>query len=408
MSPTSDVTGINSADVVCIGGAATGSAVAYFLTENPDFDGTVAVVEPDPSYEFCGTSRAQNSIREQFSKPVNIKISQFGLDFIDNFHELTQVDGQSPELNYRGTGYLFLARDDDDLSAFADQMGVQHREGAETTMLTPAEVEAQFPYMNASTIAGARMGSMREGSFDGWAFFQGVRQRAIANGARFIRDTVTGIETAAGSSGEQRQATAVLLASGRSIACGNVINTAGTYAKPIAAMVDLELPVEPRARTSFVFDCRTPIEHNVPLTITPEGVHFRREQHHFMTGGVPAVDEAVGYDDWQTREDEFEDLIWPTVAKYVPVFDRISKVTSWGGQYAYNTLDHNLIIGPSSEVPNFLFANGFSGHGLQQGPAVGRGISELVTYGEYRTLDLSALGYDRIEEGRPFTEDVVI
>ena len=106
--------------------------------------------------------------------------------------------------------------------------------------------------------------------------------------------------------------------------------------------------------------------------------------------------------------DQFEEQIWPTVAKYVPAFDRISKVTSWGGQYAFNTLDHNLIIGPSSEVPNFLFANGFSGHGLQQSAAVGRAINELVTYGEYRSLDLSPLGYGRIERNEPFVEYAVI
>lgn len=392
-------------DVVCVGGAVMGSAVAYFLTENPDFDGTVAVVEANTSYEFCSTSRAQNSIREQFSQPLNIKISQFGLDFIDDFHNLTEVDGQSPELNYRGTGYLFLATDDDLLNSLTRQMSAQHAEGAHTTMLSPSEVEEQFPYMDASTIAGARMGSMREGSFDGWAFFQGFRQRAIANGATFIRDTVVGIGT---STGGNRKVTSVELQSGRSLQCGFVINTAGTRAKQVTDMVGLTLPVEPRARTSFVFDCRTPIEHNVPLTITPEGVHFRREQQHYMTGGVPTDDSAIASDDWRAREDEFEEQIWPVVAKYIPAFDRISKVTSWGGQYAYNTLDHNLIIGPASTLANFFFANGFSGHGLQQGPAVGRAISELVTYGEYRSLDLSPLGYQRVEENRPFTEDVVI
>lgn len=395
----------DSYDVVCIGGAATGSAVAYFLTENPDFDGTLAVIEPDQSYDLCSTSRAQNSIREQFSQPLNINICQYGLDFIDNFHERTQVDGQSPELNYRGTGYLFIARDDDDLAAFEAQMRVQHAEGAMTKMLTPAEVEAQFPYMDVSQLAGARVGSMREGSFDGWAFFQGFRQRAIHNGATYISDRVVDIET---TSGDARSVSAVLLKSGRRISCGHAINTAGTRARLIADMVDLPLPVEPRARTSFVFDCRTPIEHNVPLTITPEGVHFRREQQHFMTGGVPHADGAVDFDDWEIRHEEFDEQIWPTVAKYVPAFDRISKVTSWGGQYAYNTLDHNLIIGSSPDLANFIFANGFSGHGLQQGPAVGRAVSELVTYGEYRTLDLTPLGYERVLNNKPFREDVVI
>ena len=392
----------DSYDVVCIGGAAIGSAVAYYLTENGDFDGSVAVVEADPSYDRCSTSRAQNSIREQFSQPVNIKICQYGLEFIENFHDNVHVNGESPELNYRGTGYLFLARDDNDLATFEQQMVTQHDHGAMTRMMTPAEVAAEFPYLDVEHIVGARMGSMREGSFDGWGFFQGFRQRAIANGATFISDRVVDVAVTDGRASE------VVLASGQRVGCGNVVNAAGTRAKQVADMVGLPLPVEPRARTSFVFDCRTPIDANVPLTITPEGVHFRREQMHYMTGGVPEQDVAIDYDDWEIRHDEFEEQIWPTLAKYVPAFDAIAKVTAWGGQYAFNTLDHNLIIGPSPELPNFFFANGFSGHGLQQGPATGRGVSELIIYGQYRTLDMQPLSYERVLRNEPFREDVVI
>ncbi len=392
----------DSYDVVCIGGAVIGSAVAYNLTENPDFDGTVAVIEADSSYEFAQTSRAQNSIREQFSQPVNIKISQYGLDFIDKFHENTQVDGDAPVLAYRGTGYLFLAADQSDLDRLQVQLDTQHEHGALTRMLTPEQVTEEFPYMDTSSIAGARMGSMREGSFDGWAFFQGFRERARHNGATYISDRVVDIEVSNG------RATAVRLESGRTIGCGHIVNTAGPRAQQVAQMVGLDIPVEPRARTSFVFDCRTPIDHNMPLTIAPEGVHFRREQNHYMCGTSPRDDVRIDYDDWRIRKDEFEEQIWPVLAKYVPVFDRVTEVTSWGGQYAYNTLDHNLIIGAAPELSNFLFANGFSGHGMQQSPAVGRAVSELITYGEYRTIDMSALSYARIAKNEPFYENVVI
>lgn len=389
-------------DVVCIGGAAIGSAVAYALTENPDFDGTVAVIEADPSYEFAQTSRAQNSIREQFSQPVNIKISQYGLDFLDNFHERTAVNGESPELNYRGTGYLFLADNHDALAVFAEQQQAQNAEGAMSRMLTPAQVQAEFPYLDVSQIVGARMGSMREGSFDGWALFQGYRRRAVHNGATYITDRVVDLTVTAG------RVSHVVCESGRRLGAGWVVNAAGSRAALIAEMVGLALPVEPRARTSFVFDCRTPIEHNVPLTITPEGVHFRREQQHYMCGAVPEDDHAVDYDDCNVRPDEFDEQVWPALAKYVPAFDRISQVASWGGQYAYNTLDHNLIIGTAPEPANFVFANGFSGHGLQQSPATGRAVSELIIYGEYRTLDLTQLGYDRVLRNEPFYESLVI
>ncbi len=379
-----------------------GSAVAYFLTANPDFDGTVLVVEPDWTYDRAQTTRAQNSIREQFTNPLNIELSRFGIDFINDFHTNVEVVGESPEISFRSTGYLFLADDDDAVGRLADEAEQQRAHDVDVMMLTPGEVAERFSYMDPDQIAGARLGGMREGSFDGWGLFQGIRRRAISQGATYVHDTVVGIDRV-GS-----RVRSVTLASGDTVECSYVINTAGCRAPEIAALVGLDLPVEPRARTSFVFDCRTPIAENVPLTVTPHGVHFRREQHHYMCGTVPTIDVAVSPDDLRPRDEEFEELIWPVLARYVPCFDQVQVVTSWGGQYDFNTLDHNLIIGAGSEVENFLFANGLSGHGLQQGPAIGRGLSELIVYGEYRTLDLRPLGYERIERNEPILEHAVI
>lgn len=389
-------------DVVCVGGAVIGSAAAYFLSESADFDGTVLVVEPDSTYEFAQTSRAQNSIREQFSNPINIQISQFGMDFMANFHENVRVDGQSPRLNFRGTGYMFVAKSDAAMNNLSSTRETQLRYGADVKMLSPEDIAKKFPYMNVEGIVGARLGSKREGSFDGWSLLQGYRQRAVHNGVTYLQDRVVGLDVSNG------RVVRVQLASGRSVGCGHVINSAGSRAKLIAAMVGLDIPVEPRARSSFVFDCRTPILGDMPLTILPEGVHFRREQHHYMCGTQPRNDVAIDYDDWDLRPDEFEEQIWPVLAGYVPHFDRISLVSSWGGQYAFNVLDHNVVLGAGSEVTNFLFANGFSGHGLQQSAAVGRGLSELIAYGEFRTLDMSELGFDRVVRNEPFLETAVI
>lgn len=390
-----------SYDVVCVGGAVIGSSVAYFLSENPDFDGSILVVEPDWSYERASSSLSGNSIREQFSNPVNIRISQFGMDFIADFHEHVAVDGEAPELGFRGTGYMFLASEQG-MPTLRANHEVQVREGAGVRLLDPEQIASEFPYLNTDGLAGASLGSKREGSMDGWALMQGFRQRARHNGATYIKDRVIGLDQTDG------HVHTVRLESGRSVGCGTVVNTAGPRAKLIAEMVGLALPVEPRVRTTFVFDCRTPIEQNVPLTILPEGWHFRREHQHFVTSITPPNDTAVDYDDFAAREDEFEELIWPVLAERVPQFDRVSIVASWAGHYAYNVLDHNTVIGPSDEVDNFIFANGFSGHGLQQSPAVGRGVSELVTYGEFRTLDMTELGYGRIARNEPFLETAII
>lgn len=389
-------------DVVIVGGALMGSSIAYFLSENPDFAGSVLVVEPDSTYVNAQSIRSGNSFREQFSNPLNIKISQFGLDFLADFRDRVIVDGDVPDLNFRGTGYLFLATNRVALEVLDTEHQVQLANGADVRMLGPNEVQARFPYMNTERLVGARFGSEREGSIDGWALLLGFRQRARHNGVTYLSDRVVDLVQKDGL------ITGVRLQSGGTVVCSYVVNAAGPRAKLIAAMASLELPVEPRSRTTFVFDCRTPIEQNVPLTVTPEGVHFRRERQHYATGGVPVDDRAVDYDDLETRLGEFEELIWPVLASYVPQFERIAVVASWGGQYAYNVLDHNMVIGPADAVPNFVFANGFSGHGLQQSPAVGRGVSELIIYGAYRTLDLTPLGYDRITRNEPFRESAII
>ncbi|MBK5267963.1 MAG: FAD-binding oxidoreductase [Acidimicrobiia bacterium] len=397
------MTKINGAyDVVIVGGALMGSAIAYFLSENPDFDGSVLVVEPDSTYVNAQSTRSGNSFREQFSNPLNIKISQFGLEFLAEFHDRVIVDRDVPDLNFRGTGYLFLATNQTALEVLDAEHQIQLANGADVRMLNPTEVETQFPYMNTDRLVGARFGSEREGSIDGWALLLGFRQRARHNGVTYRSDRVVDLVQSEG------RITGVRLESGGTVACGHVVNAAGPRAKLIAAMAGIELPVEPRSRTTFVFDCRAPIEQNVPLTVTPEGVHFRRERQHYVTGGVPVDDRAVGYDDLETRHGEFEELIWPVLASYVPQFERIAVVASWGGQYAFNVLDHNMIIGSAGALPNFVFANGFSGHGLQQSPAVGRGVSELIVYGAYRTLDLTPLGYDRVTRNEPFHESAII
>jgi glycine/D-amino acid oxidase-like deaminating enzyme len=104
----------------------------------------------------------------------------------------------------------------------------------------------------------------------------------------------------------------------------------------------------------------------------------------------------------------WEDKVWPAIATRIPAFERVKLRNSWVGHYAYNTLDQNAIVGPHPDLPNFLFANGFSGHGLQQAPAVGRALSELVIHGAYQTLDLSPFAWARIARNEPLLERAVI
>jgi glycine/D-amino acid oxidase-like deaminating enzyme len=399
-----------SYDVVIIGGAVIGSAVAYFLTANPDFKGSILVVERDPSYRFASTSLSSSSIRVQFSNPVNVRISQFGSAFIQDFAKTMQVAGEpAPDLNFHQGGYLFLARTEAQVATIRENHAVQRACGADVVLWDQEDLARAFPHLNVEDIALASYGRSGEGWFSNTGLMNGFKAKARELGADYITDEVVGIGRAG------NQITSVMLKSGAVIAAGTVVNASGPRAGLTARMAGLALPVEPRKRTIFVFDCAQSPEGSakvnggrLPMMIDPSGVFCRPEGRYFLSGAPPVEDPTADWDDFEPRWEEFEEQIWPALAERSPGFEAIKLVNQWAGHYDFNTLDHNLVVGRHPEVTNFVFANGYSGHGLQQAPAAGRAVSELITYDGYRTLDLSEVGYERIAAGRPFLETAVI
>jgi len=397
-----------SYDVVIVGGAVTGSSIASFLGNNPDFDGSVLVVERDPGYEYSSTGRTNSCMRQQFSNRVNIEISQFAADYVRNFRAYLGDDPEVPDLAVDHFGYMYLADNVDFANTLRDNVAVQQSMGAGTKVMSPAEIAGDYPFYNLSDIVCGSHNLVDEGYFDGGTMFDWMRRSARANGVEYITNEVTAVAVAdPGTS--KASVTHVELASGEKITCGTLINAAGPRAVLVAEMAGLHLPVEPRRRYTFIFQAAEPLERSLPLTIDPSGVHVRTDAGAYMAGCTPDHDPAVDYDDldWVDR-DIWEEKVWPALANRIPAFERVKVTSKWSGHYAHNTVDQNVIIGPHHEVKNFIFTNGFSGHGLQQSPAIGRGAAELVTYGEYRTIDLSPLGYERIVAARPFVETAII
>ncbi|WP_298565581.1 FAD-binding oxidoreductase [uncultured Aliiroseovarius sp.] len=392
-----------SYDVVIIGGAMMGSSVAWWLSHSPDFQGRILVVERDPTYAQCSTAHTNSCIRQQFSEALNIRISQFTAEFIKNLRANMGGDLRVDDLSIQEFGYLYLADSEPKANALRAAQVMQNGLGARTRIMTKHDLARDFPFYQLDDILLGSHGTRDEGYWDGGALFDWFRRKAVAAGVEYVNAEVTGIEAT------QAQVTSVALSSGRTLSCGHLVNAAGPRANHVAQLAGLDIPVEPRKRFTWVVKAEHPLDHELPLTIDPSGVHIRQDgPETYMIGARPGPDPAVDPADFHMDHSLWETHVWPIVATRIPQFEALRIVTEWAGHYAYNTLDQNAILGPHSEVRNFYFISGFSGHGLQQAPAMGRGLAELITTGRFQTLDLSPFGYDRIAAHRPFGESAVI
>lgn len=391
----------NSYDVVIIGGAMVGSSIAWHLMTNPDFNGSVLVVEKDPSYEFCSTAHTNSCIRMQFSVPTNIEMSMYGAEFIKNFQNLMEHE-DAPALHIQDYGYLYLAGTAEAADNLRQSAALQNKMGAGTRLMSPDEIAAEYPYFNLDGVVLGSHGTKDEGQFDGPTIFQWFRKRARDLGAVYAHDEVVAIAR------DGRRVTGVTLASGQEVSAGQIVNAAGPRGAKVAAMAGLSLPVEPRRRYTYIFSAEDQITPTMPLTIDPAGMHMRPEGANFLCGCPPFEDVTMAADDFSEEPGIWEEKLWPGIANRVPAFERIRVLNSWVGHYAYNTFDQNALLGPMDEVENFIFANGFSGHGLQQSPATGRGIAEWITHGAWQSLDLSALSVTRVAKNQPCREANII
>jgi glycine/D-amino acid oxidase-like deaminating enzyme len=382
-----------------------GSSTAWFLGSNPDFQGRVLVIERDPSYAHAATSHTNSCIRQQFSSDLNVRISQFGAAFVQDLPHFMGADSGAPKLRIRNFGYMYLANTPAFARTLRQSHAVQARAGSGTQLMTPEDIARDYPFYAVDDLILGSINTVDEGYFDGITVFDWFRRRARKAGVDYLSNEVVAISRNPGGT----RVESVTLASGEVIACGHVVNASGTRGAQVAALAGITIPIEPRKRHTWVFTAAARLPRDLPLTIDPSGVHVRQDTDTtFMAGGHADADPAVACDDFEMDHSLWQDHVWPALATRIPAFESIRVVREWVGHYDMNTLDQNAIVGPHPEVANFLFLNGFSGHGLQQAPAMGRGAAEWLTYGAWRSLDLSPLGFARIAESRPFVETAII
>jgi FAD-dependent oxidoreductase domain-containing protein 1 len=361
----------------------------------------IAVVEKDPTYERSSTALSVGGVRQQFSTPENLLLSRFTAQFVRRAPELLAVDGERPDLGFVEAGYLFLATEAG-LPILHRNHALQRELGAEVAVLSPEELQEAFPWMEVGDLAAGSLGLRGEGWLDPHSLLQAFRGKARALGVTYLAEEVVGMRA------RNHRVESVTLASGGTFPVGMVVNAAGPRADEVAQMAGIrDLPVRPRKRFVYRIHCRESLP-GCPLVVDPSGVYFRPEGEGFLCGVSPPPERDQDTLDLQMDYALFHDLVWPALAQRVPAFEAVKLGHSWAGHYAVNTRDRNAILGPHPELPNFCLANGFSGHGLQHAPGVGRALSELILYGEYRSLDLSRFGFERFASGELILEENVV
>lgn len=379
-------------EVVIVGAGVIGASVAFHLARAGIRD--VVVLEREALPGSGSTAHANGGIRAQFTTEVNLAMSLASMAILD---ALADEIGEPPL--YRKAGYLFLTDSSQRLAAMANAVAFQRERGVSVELLGPDEVRARLPWASCDGVAGGTFGP-RDGFIDPGAlanFFLGAALRAGAH-VRYSTE-VTAIEPEAGGF--------MLAATTGEVHGRVVVNAAGPWARPVAAMAGVELPVEPVRRHILVTGPCPALPRVIPMTIDADtGVLVRREGDRIVIA-YSNPDEPVGYN--LAFDPDFVERIVEPVDRRFPVIAAagIDVSRSWAGLYEV-TPDHHAVIGEAPARPGFILVNGFSGHGVMHAPAAGRCVAELVTRGRSESVDVTALSPDRFARGELIHETMVL
>ncbi|KAM7397584.1 hypothetical protein PAMA_005748 [Pampus argenteus] len=423
------------ADIVIVGGGVVGWSVAYWLKKKERVRGgvKVVVVEKDPTYSQASTVLSAGGIRQQFSLPENIHLSLASADFMRNINEHLGVPNEDiVDLQFNQSGYLFLASEEV-AHIMEDNYSTQRYAGAKVSLLSSTQLKEKFPWINTDGVVLASYGLENEGWFDPWTLLNAFRRKAISMGVVQCCGEVTGFKhstiampTVDGEQVDLHRIKSVKVQMPNSleyqlVECAIVVNAAGAFSGKLVEMLGvgfgpkdtfagIPLPVEPRKRYVYVVHCPDGPGLDTPFLVDYSGVYFRREGlgGNYIAGMSPEEAEEPDTSNLEVDHQFFEDKIWPRLAHRVPAFEKLKVTSSWAGFYDYNTFDQNGIIGIHPLINNMYFATGFSGHGLQHSPAVGRAVAELILDGNFTTLDLSGFGFRRILAEEPMLERNIV
>jgi len=384
---------MQTADVVLIGGGIVGSSIACHLVAAGCKN--VLVIERETAQGKGSTGKSMGGVRAQFSTPVNIQMSLYSIPFYASFEERLGYP-----CDYRPQGYLFCATNEHHLAYLRTNYEKQVALGLkDVRLVTGDEIRTMFPQLRGDDIVGGSFCST-DGFVDPYSAMIGFMTWASDHGAMLWKNTsVTGIT--------RRDRKFEVATSRENVLAPVVVNCAGAWAASIAKMVGIDLPVEPLRRMLVPTEPFDGFPRSAPMIIDMStGFHFRPEGRGFLLAWNDP-EETPGYK--MDFDAGFIEKILTRAADRVPVFENvaINPKRAWAGLYEM-TPDHHPILGQSSDVPGFFFANGFSGHGVMHSPATGKILSDLILTGTTNLIDASLLNFSRFAEGRTIHETAVL
>jgi FAD-dependent oxidoreductase domain-containing protein 1 len=389
-----------------IGGGVMGLSTACFLAREHGIRATV--VERDPTYARASSALSASSIRVQFSQPVNIRLSMQSFAMFGDLPATLGLPIADASIGLVERGYLYLATESGVPTLRANH-AVQRSEGAEVALLDAAALERRWPGLNTDDLALASLGVAGEGWFDAWSLLQAFRKSALAAGVTLRQGDVAGVVAEGG------RVRGVRWNDGTVHAADHVVLAAGGWSAAVLRPLGIDLPIRAKKRDVFVFDAG-PALSDGPLVIDPSGLWFRPEgapsadgrTQRYLCGGPPRGDDADDLPLDDIDHGLFDDVLWPALAHRVPTFEALRQRHAWAGYYEMNTADHNALLGPWPDLDGLHLACGFSGHGIQQSPAVGHHLAHRIARGEWRDPMLAMLEPARWLRGESVLEANVI
>jgi sarcosine oxidase subunit beta len=381
----------STADVVVVGGGVVGASTAYHLAASGV--GHVMLLERADAVATGSTGACAGGFRHQFSSRINIELSIASVPMILGF---TQEHGLP--LDVVQDGYLFLVRNEHDWDEFRAGAELQRSLGIETQLLTPNEAAAIAPGIAIDDVVGATFCSD-----DGIADPSGLTQGYATLARRAGADLRLGVEVVAIET-DGDAVTAVRTVEG-SIATPTVVNAAGPWAGTLAATAGVSLPLEPIPRMVVTTGPFPGAPARRTLVIDAATTYYFHKEGDGVLTGMGGRDERPSF---ATNVDLrfIEEELLPTAMRVFPPIEHAGLARMWAGLYEM-TPDRHPIIG-ESPVRGLFLANGFSGHGFQHAPVVGKLVAELIVEGEARTVDISSLGLDRFARGDLVVEGRVV